>query len=179
MKILFIISALFFTSIHAETPILEKEAEFTAALKIKKVEGKIKNFTVSPFTVKKGKNSELSITPFSISIPVKELKTGDPNRDSNMYEALGYPAEKEISLNVQRIQPAENGTYRVFFRMKIKGKEKELESIATIKEESGKINVSGKFSVFLHDFNIEPPTLLFMTVQDEVFCRYRFAVQGE
>ncbi|HMZ59162.1 MAG TPA: YceI family protein, partial [Leptospiraceae bacterium] len=63
--------------------------------------------------------------------------------------------------------------------MKIKGKEKELESSASVKEESGRIVVSGKFSVFLHDFNIDPPTLLFMTVQDEVFCRYRFSIQAE
>ncbi|HMV77806.1 MAG TPA: YceI family protein [Leptospiraceae bacterium] len=179
MKIFIIILALFFSSLQAGTSILDKEAEFTAALKVKKVEGKVKNFTVSPFTLKRGKNSEFSITPFSIVIPVKELKTGDPNRDSNMQEALGYPAEKEITLNIQRIQPSETGAYRIFFRMKIKGKEKELESSASVKEESGRIVVSGKFSVFLHDFNIDPPTLLFMTVQDEVFCRYRFSIQAE
>lgn len=179
MKYLFIIFTLVSASVYSDTTVLEKEAEFTASLSVKKVEGRVKNFTVSPFSVRKGKNSELSITPFSVVIPVKELKTGDSNRDSNMYEALGYPAEKEMIINVHRIQPSETGVYRVYFRMKINGKEKELESSASVKEDSGRIIVSGKFSVLLHDFSIDPPTLLFMSVHDEVFCRYRFTVRSE
>lgn len=160
--------------LFAESKIVEKEVRFTASHQFKKVNGKVDELKISPIQIKKS-GETYSVDPFTISILLKDMKTGDSNRDNHMMEALGFPDQTEITLDIQKVQVAD-GKYQIALKAKINGVTKELTSLAEVKELDGKITVSGKFPIKLDQFNITPPSLLFIKVNNEVTCDFKFVL---
>jgi polyisoprenoid-binding protein YceI len=160
--------------LFAESKIVEKEIRFTASHQFKKVNGKIDELKISTVQIKKSGES-YAVDPFTISLLLKDMKTGDSNRDNHMIEALGFPEQTEITLDILKVQMIE-GKYKIFFKVKINGVTKDLSIFAEVKESEGKIIVSGKFSVQLDQFNITPPSLLFIKVNNDVVCDFRFVL---
>jgi polyisoprenoid-binding protein YceI len=108
------------------------------------------------------------------------MKTGDSNRDTHMMEALGFPEENEIKLEILKSEPEqEKQKYKIDFAIKIKGITKELSTIAEVKETENGISVAGSFTIQLDMFRVEPPKLLFIKLNNDVQCNYKFILNVE
>lgn len=160
--------------VFAESKIIDKDVRFTASHQFKKINGKIDSIKVSPFQVKKSGESFL-VEPFSIQILLQDMKTGDSNRDNHMMEALGFPEVKDITLEILKVQYSA-GKYQISFNTKMNGIKKLLTSTADTQELDGKLKVSGKFLIKLDQFNVTPPSLLFIKISNEVICEYNFTL---
>ncbi len=178
MRLLQILTfTLFPLLLFADSLVVEKEILFTATHQFKKINGKVKDFQISPIQIQKS-NGSYKMNPFQINIPLKEMKTGDSNRDAHMMEALGFPDENEIQLNIQKSE-VENQKYKIDFTIKIKGITKELSTIAEVKELENGISILGSFIIQLDKFQIEPPKLLFIKMENDVKCSYKFFLKIE
>ncbi|HMY46822.1 MAG TPA: YceI family protein, partial [Leptospiraceae bacterium] len=101
--------------------------------------------------------------------------TGNRNRDSNMWEMLGFPQVQQITVLVPSAS-AKAGKAPVSFIVRMHGKEKSMTSDMNFEEQSGSVVVSGDFTVSLAEYDVTPPKLLMLKVGDAVLVRFRIAV---
>ena len=75
------------------------------------------------------------------------------DRDKNMYKLLNVDKFETISFDIKNIIKNENNY--------------------DISEEKSNILLNGKFSFNLTDFNLEPPSMLFLKVRDQIDITYK------
>ena len=106
-------------------------------------------------------------TPYNISCPLLNMKTGDTNRDSHMLEVLGYPESKEIIFNVLKVKPVSEKKYSLDSEISIKFTKKNF-LINVIEDPQKPGRLFGEFEILLSDFSVERPSLLFIPIEDKV-----------
>jgi polyisoprenoid-binding protein YceI len=106
------------------------------------------------------------------TIDSSTLTSDNKDRDKHMYEVLKSSIVPTISFNIISIVKVEN-KYQINGDLKINNMIKKVSSTATINEENG-LSITGDFSINLTDFNLEPPTMFFLTVRDQVDIKYSF-----
>ena len=93
------------------------------------------------------------------------------DRDSNMYELLNFQKYKNISFDISSIVKNENG-YDVNGDLTLNGITKNISTKGEIINNKDAILLKGRFSFNLTDFNLEPPTMFFLTVRNQIDISY-------
>ena len=89
------------------------------------------------------------------------------DRDSNMYELLNFQKYKNISFDISNIVKNENGYY-INGDLTLNGITKNITTNGEIINNKDAILLKGGFSFNLTDFNLEPPTMFFLTVRNQI-----------
>lgn len=151
---------------------VESSIQFTVEHPLKTVVGESRNPSFSGLDYSYEGQFKLK-GPFTVTIPYRDMKTGNGNRDSHMMEVLGYPDHQSVVARITGAEPSADGL-RITGALSINGVSKPFQTLATLKEDQGSIVISGTTSVLLSDFQVEPPSLLGMSIEDRVVIRYRF-----
>lgn len=98
------------------------------------------------------------------------------DRDENMYELLNIQKYKTISFDIKNV--VKNGTnYDINGILVLNGISKNITLKSNISEQNNQILFDGGFSFNLTDFNLEPPTLLFLTVRNQIDISYKIELK--
>lgn len=106
-----------------------------------------------------------------ISLELLSLKSENEKRDEHMYEALKAKENKEARFHLQSVQKRDDG-YHLIGTLTLNNITKPIDSKAQIADENHNVSLKGEFHIKMTDFNIEPPTLLFLSVRDDVDVNY-------
>ncbi|MCT7908335.1 MULTISPECIES: YceI family protein [Arcobacteraceae] len=94
------------------------------------------------------------------------------DRDAHMYELLNEPKFKTISFDIKNI--VKNGiNYDINGVLVLNGVSKDITVKSNITEQNNQILFDGGFSFNLTDFNLEPPTMFFLTVRNQIDVTYK------
>jgi len=93
------------------------------------------------------------------------------DRDTNMYELLKTDKYKTISFDITKIVKNESN-YDITGIVTLNGVSKNITSKCSIIDEKNIVSLNGDFSFNLTDFGLEPPTLLFLTVRNQIDITY-------
>ena len=98
------------------------------------------------------------------------------DRDSNMYELLNFQKYKNISFDISNIEKNENGYY-INGDLTLNGISKNITTNGEIINNKDAILLKGGFSFNLTDFNLEPPTMFFLTVRNQIDISYNIQLK--
>ena len=98
------------------------------------------------------------------------------DRDSNMYELLNFQKYKNISFDISNIVKNENGYY-INGDLTLNGVTKNITTKGEIINNKDAILLKGGFSFNLTDFNLEPPTMFFLTVRNQIDISYNIQLK--
>lgn len=133
--------------------------------------------TINPETEKIVTNLAMADSIESISgkfeIEAISLISDNKDRDNHMYEVLHAIESPKISFVLSSISKAENN-YIIEGDLIMNGISKHVSSQASIVEKDMYLDLDGNFSIKLTDFNLEPPTMFFLTVRDLIDIKYSF-----
>ncbi|XOB62177.1 YceI family protein [Campylobacterota bacterium DY0563] len=133
--------------------------------------------TINPETEKIVTHLAMADSIESISgefeIEAISLVSDNKDRDKHMYEILHIIESPKISFVVSSISKNEE-TYIVKGDLTMNGVTKHISSQASIVEKNMFLDLNGNFSIKLTDFNLEPPTMFFLTVRDLIDIKYSF-----
>ena len=106
-----------------------------------------------------------------ISVPVKGLLSGDEKLDDNMHDALKAEDHENITYRMTNAVVAHAGgdtaTLKIVGTLSVGGKEKETEMVVTLmKSQDGTLRIKGSTDLLMTDFDIDPPTFLFVLTTD-------------
>ncbi len=109
-----------------------------------------------------------------ISINSLSLKSDNKDRDIHMYDVLNIKIHPKISIDIKNLKKntEDSTTYIINGLLNLNGITKEIISLVLINKEKNLIALNGDFSIKLSDFNINPPTLLFLEVRDQIDIKY-------
>ncbi|WP_368028615.1 YceI family protein [Arcobacter sp. s6] len=93
------------------------------------------------------------------------------DRDKHMYELLNIEKYKTISFDITNIIKNETN-YTINGFLTLNGLKKDISIKSNIEEQDNQILLSGNFSFNLTDFKLEPPTMFFLTVRDQIDINY-------
>ena len=94
------------------------------------------------------------------------------DRDKNMYKLLNVDKFETISFDIKNIIKNENN-YDISGVLTLNGISKDIIVKSDISEEKSNILLNGTFSFNLTDFNLEPPSMLFLKVRDQIDITYK------
>lgn len=97
------------------------------------------------------------------------------DRDENMYELLKADKIKTISFDITSITKTKDG-YLINGNLNLNGVSKSISVKSTISEDKNLATLKGAFSIKLTQFGLEPPTLLFLTVRDQIDITYNIVL---
>ena len=98
------------------------------------------------------------------------------DRDSNMYELLNFQKYKNISFDISNIVKNENGYY-INGDLTLNGITKNITTNGEIINNKDAILLKGGFSFNLTEFNLEPPTMFFLTVRNQIDISYNIQLK--
>jgi polyisoprenoid-binding protein YceI len=93
------------------------------------------------------------------------------DRDKNMHELLNTEKYKTILFDITNIVKNETD-YTINGILTLNGVKKDISTRSNIQEQNSQILFTGKFSFNLTDFNLEPPTMFFLTVRNQIDINY-------
>lgn len=109
------------------------------------------------------------VKTLKVTIPVKSLKSGEGALDGNMYNTLKAKDFDTITYQLQTAKVSNYNAKTKVYSLKttgnltIAGKTNPIDMNVTLTQLSnGKIEIAGEKQVLLKDYNIEPPTIMFV-----------------
>ncbi|NVJ52057.1 MAG: YceI family protein [Campylobacteraceae bacterium] len=155
---------------------------FVNAQDLKFVDGKIKAHTevfgdssINPYT--KDIYSHLYIDNSidslkgTIFLTTFSLHSDNEKRDLHMYETLHSKEFPHISYRIDSIKKIDD-VFLIKGFLFLNGLEKEVSTIAKIEDKNNHLVLDGNFCIKLTSFNLEPPTMFFLTVRDQIDISY-------
>jgi len=106
-----------------------------------------------------------------VSIKSSSLVSDNLDRDKHMYKAINAKVNPKISYDIKSITKEDDG-YTITGNLIFNNVAKEIKSHASIAKDDKNININGNFSIKLTDFGLEQPTLLFLTVRNQIDVKY-------
>ena len=97
------------------------------------------------------------------------------DRDTNMYKLLNVEKFKTISFDIKSITKNETD-YEIKGALTLNGVTKNIKAKIIINQQNNEILLNGGFSFNLTDFNLEPPTMLFLTVRNQIDISYNISL---
>lgn len=107
----------------------------------------------------------------NIAILSTSLKSEKETRDEHMHELLQSKIYPNITYNIKDIKP-HNANFMITGTLTLNGVSKEITTVANIVKNGTTIQIDGKFDILLTNFNMEPPSMLFLTVRDKIDIQY-------
>ncbi len=152
----------------------KKEIFFTISHALKTVKGECSTIHTEALSVQQSIDEYSVKFPFTVSVDVKSMTTKNSNRDSHLLETLGYPEYKTIDFKAHSISKVDPENYNLQGKLTIQNASKDI-TIPVKVTQKDKLSVfSGNFIVRLTDFSIKPPSLLFMSISDDVKITFNF-----
>ena len=102
-----------------------------------------------------------------ISAKAISFKSDNEKRDGNMYETINSATQPLVTFKFTNIQK-DGENYLITGFLNFNGKNQKIDSVASIEDLSNTLKINGSFSFNLTDFDIEPPTLIFLTVRNQI-----------
>lgn len=106
-----------------------------------------------------------------ITINTLDLKSNKEDRDSNMYELLQATLHPTISFEIIKVVKNEQN-YTLVGNLMLNGITKLISTDATITQREEEINIFGQFPITLTSFGMEPPSMFFLTVRNQIDITY-------
>jgi len=106
-----------------------------------------------------------------ISLDLFSLKSENDKRDEHMHEALKAKENKLVSFTIKEVTKV-GDQYKLLGTLHLNKVSKDVEAQASMDESGGMMKLKGGFIIKMSDFGIEPPTLLFLSVRDQVDISY-------
>lgn len=113
-----------------------------------------------------------------ISINTMSLKSDNDKRDEHMHELLQAKLFPTISFKITDIQAFQD-KYMIDGLLTLNGVTRPASSVCSITKENNKVVLNGYFGIKLTQFNMEPPSMLFITVRDKIDINYDFKFNEE
>ena len=107
----------------------------------------------------------------TISINTLDLKSSKEDRDANMYELLQATLHPTVSFEIMNIIKNEQN-YTIEGNLTLNGITQPISTEATITQREEEINLFGQFSINLTSFGMEPPSMFFLTVRNQIDVMY-------
>ena len=103
----------------------------------------------------------------TISFELKDFISDKPSRDEHMMEMFEAEKYSTISLNIQNIHKTDKD-YILYGLLNMHGMQKAVQIKTKITNNTDGIHLNAHFNVKVSDYGMEPPSLLFFTVKDDV-----------
>ncbi|MFA9372962.1 MAG: YceI family protein [Poseidonibacter sp.] len=161
---------------------------FAFSSNLELVQGEIKAHTevfgdseINPSTKKIDTNLSINSIDFKsirgkVLINSGDLKSSKEARDENMYELLNTKVYPSVVFDIKDIKK-EDKNYIISGLLTLNGVTKELSSQATIIKIDENIQLMGDFNILLSQFNMEAPTMFFLTVRDQIDINYTLVLK--
>lgn len=107
----------------------------------------------------------------TISLELLNLKSENEKRDAHMYETLHVKEHPSTNFKLKEIKKESDG-YHLLGVLTLNNQTKAIDTKAEINDQEALLQLKGGFNIKMTDFGIEPPTLLFLSVRDEVAISY-------
>ena len=104
------------------------------------------------------------------------LLSDKKGRDEHMYELLKVEKFKTISFDIKSITKNQNG-YDINGIVTLNGVSKNITTKAMIYRQNNQLLLNGEFSFNLTDFSLEPPTMMFLTVRNQIDIFYNITLE--
>lgn len=98
------------------------------------------------------------------------------SRDESMYKLLKVEQFKTISFDIRSITKTPED-YEIKGVLTLNGVSKNIKAKISITQQNNQVLLSGGFSFNLTDFNLEPPTMMFLTVRNQIDISYNIALE--
>jgi len=106
-----------------------------------------------------------------VSIQSLSLVSDNKDRDKHMYEVLNVSVNPKIIFSIVSINKDKSG-YKINGFLTLNGITKKIKTHSVITQKDKNISINGDFSILLTDFGIEPPSMFFLTVRDQIDINY-------
>lgn len=106
-----------------------------------------------------------------ISLDLLNLKSENEKRDEHMYETLHVKEHPSTVFKLKEVSKESDG-YHLIGILTLNKQTKEINTKADIVDHNGFVSLKGDFTIKMSAFGIEPPTLLFLSVRDDVVISY-------
>ena len=106
-----------------------------------------------------------------ITLELLSLKSDNEKRDEHMYEALHVKTHPNTFFKLKEVVKEADG-YHLIGILTLNNQPKEINTKAEIADQNGFVSLKGNFTIKMSAFGIEPPTLLFLSVRDDVVISY-------
>lgn len=99
-------------------------------------------------------------------------------RDEHMYELLQVEKFKTITFDIKSI--VKTGVdYEIKGVLTLNGVSKNIKAKISINQQNNQILLNGGFSFNLTDFSLEPPTMMFVTVRNQIDISYKITLEAK
>ena len=97
-------------------------------------------------------------------------------RDEHMYELLKAEKFKTISFDIKSITKTDVD-YEIKGVLTLNGVSKNIKAKISINQQNNQMLLTGGFSFNLTDFSLEPPTMMFVTVRNQIDISYNITLE--
>lgn len=126
---------------------------------------------------------DFTIESLHLNVPVIKIKSGNSVMDKNTYKALKEDDYHNITYNMIKVTNVykDNSQYvlSTIGNLTIAGKTKEMPIKMIAKVNNGSVNLTGKVSFKMTDFNVTPPELFMGTLKtgDDITVEFNLLYQ--
>ena len=113
-----------------------------------------------------------------VLINALDLVSDNSDRDEHMYEAIGVKEFATIVFEIKKVIKVQD-QYMLGGELTLHGVTKLLSVPVTFEKNGVDITLDSKFSILMSEYGIEPPTLLFLTVRDQVDIDVNLQLKGQ
>lgn len=119
------------------------------------------------------------IQDFTLTIPVKSIKSGKKAMDKNTFEALREEEHPNVQLRLRDIRPTGADQLRATGDLTVAGQTQPVTVQASYTADANQITVQGSHTMKMTDFGIDPPTALLGTIKtgDKITVDYTLHLQ--
>ncbi len=159
--------------------VLQKEISFFVDHPATDVVGICGDITHSPIQIKSTLKGYVLTKPFSVEVPLSQIKSGDNGRDDHIRQILGAPEISSVEATIESVTLSGTG-YSAQGKLKIKGVVKEFQAALSVTpQDKDVIQVQGKTTVLFSDYSLENPSLLFWKAKDQIEVRFLFLIRAK
>ena len=103
------------------------------------------------------------------------LVSDTKSRDEHMHELLKIEKFKTISFDIKSITKNEDA-YNINGIVTLNGVSKNITTKSFINKQNNQVSLNGGFSFNITDFSLEPPTMMFLTVRNQIDISYNLTL---
>lgn len=113
-----------------------------------------------------------------VSAAVRSFTTGNDSRDDHALETVRAMKHPRVEFASDSVRAAPGG-YRVYGILDFAGRRRPIDFLVTPKRGPGKVGVTGGFIVKLTDYDIKPPSFLFLKTKNEMEISFDVSAKDE
>ena len=120
---------------------------------------------VSHLTMDKG---DVTTLKGSVDVSLIDLKSDNEDRDEHMHETINIEKYTKTVYTITSVAKNTAGSYNINGTLNLHGITKNVNLLGEVSESDDKVSIKAKTTFKMSDFGIEPPSMLFLTVKDEL-----------